>query len=201
MNPRVAICTPAREHVHTAFYHAMIGLLARSMDACDAIHPLTIQGTILPQQRTMLVDEALSIDKDLTHVLFVDSDMLFPSSALLRLLAHDLDIVGLNYRRKIPEMDSVTRGLEGEKILSTPDRKGIEEVGYTGTGFLLIKRAVFEKTERPWFETTYRAAKGDWLGEDVYFCIQSWKAGFKVYVDHDVSRETKHVGAFDYGWQ
>lgn len=199
MNPRVAICTPAREHVHTSFYHAMIGLLARSMDGCDAIHPITMQGTILPEQRTTLVDHALAMD--VTHVLFVDSDMLFPPDAMLRLLAHDLDVVGLNYRRKIPEMDSVARGMQGETILSTPDKVGVEEVGYTGTGFLLINRAVFERIQRPWFETMYRPKQNDWLGEDVYFCARAREVGIKVHVDHDVSRETKHVGTFDYGWQ
>ena len=36
------------------------------------------------------------------EILWVDTDMQFPEDALLRLLAHDKDIVGCNYRTRTP---------------------------------------------------------------------------------------------------
>ena len=67
-------------------------------------------------------------------------------------------------------------------------------------GMLMIKRAVFEKLRKPWFETCYREEHDDWLGEDVYFCIRAREAGFGIWVDHDLSKQVTHQGIYEFGW-
>ena len=48
--------------------------------------------------RTWLVNEA--IKKGATHILFIDSDMLFPENTLRQLLSHKKEIVGVEYNKR-----------------------------------------------------------------------------------------------------
>jgi hypothetical protein len=79
-----------------------------------------------------------------------------------------------------------------------PDSTGIEEVGSIGMGVMLIKRKVFEALTEPWFETPWRNDKRGYVGEDVFFCRKAQAAGFKIYIDHDVSKEIGHIGTFEF---
>lgn len=60
---------------------------------------------------------------------------------------------------------------------------GLVEIAYAGAAGLLVKRAVFEAIEPPWFETgTGITAR---VGEDVNFCRKARAVGFKIYTDLD----------------
>jgi hypothetical protein len=198
VKPYVAVCMPAMDMIHTTFFTDFIQLMWHAKDYCQAFHPTVVRDTILQRSRSMLANVAMG-HKETTHVLFIDTDMRYPADALQRLLARDLDIVGANYRHRSPEVDSTARSMNDERVFST-GKTGVEEVLHTGTGFLLIKRRVFETMEKPWFETTYRHKQDDWLGEDVYFCIMARQAGFKVHIDHDLSKDIGHTGTFEYRW-
>jgi hypothetical protein len=79
-----------------------------------------------------------------------------------------------------------------------PDSTGLEEVESIGMGVMLISRKVFEKLSEPWFETPWRTDKRGYIGEDVFFCRKATAAGFKIYIDHDVSKEIGHIGTFEF---
>jgi hypothetical protein len=64
---------------------------------------------------------------------------------------------------------------------------------------MLIDACVFKDLEKPWFYFE-QLPQGKVLGEDIYFCIKASDAGFKTYVDHDLSLEIKHIGTYQYGW-
>lgn len=196
--PHVAVCIPAMDMLHTTFFTDFMQLMWHAKDYTKAFHPIVVRDTILQRSRTILANHAMKT-RSTTHVLFMDTDMCFPPNALQRLLAHDKDIIGANYRLRQKEVNSVARSLD-DKIMDSAKATGIEPVLHTGTGFLLIKRRVFEALEKPWFETTYRHGKDDWMGEDVYFCIMAKQAGFDIFVDHDLSKEIGHTGTFEFGW-
>lgn len=194
----IAVCLPAQDFVHTTLLTDMMRLMHDIMTHCAGFHPIIVRDTILQRSRSMLVAQALK-HKQTTHVLFIDTDMRFPPDVARRMMAHDKDIVGCNYRHRTVRVDSTARGMNDQWVNSA-ERSGLEEVLHTGTGMLLIKRRVFEKMEKPWFETTYRHMQDDWMGEDVFFCVMARRAGFKVWIDHDLSKEVGHVGLFEYGW-
>jgi len=58
---------------------------------------------------------------------------------------------------------------------------------YTGFGWVLIKRGVFENLEYPWFAPKMQVfesgAVQDMCGEDVSFCLDAIEAGFKIWCD------------------
>ena len=68
------------------------------------------QGGDIVSARTFCVQDA--IEKKATHIFFVDSDMSFPGDTLERLLAHDKEIVTVEYNRRRLPPESVTTPLE-----------------------------------------------------------------------------------------
>jgi len=136
----------------------------------------------------------LAIDTKTTHVLFIDSDMVFDDDALLRLLALKRDIIsGLCTMAGEPYSPVVKRlGEDGtyRPIPEVVDGRFRSDVDAVGCAFLLIKTSVFEKLERPYFAMP-PYGEGV-MGEDVYFCRKAKEAGYDICVD--CSLEIGHIG-------
>jgi hypothetical protein len=151
-----------------------------------------------------------------THLMFIDADIGWEPWHLLALLNADKDVVGGLYPMKSLPVKWCVNGIPGQ--VEDPESSLIE-VTKTGTGFLLIKRDVFDKLNahpavRPftndigldpalnqymktYFDTAVR--EGRYYSEDWTFC-ENWRdIGGQVWVDKRVL--LKHVGTytFDYG--
>jgi hypothetical protein len=193
----IAVCTPARDMVHSNYTFCLVNMVAyHTLNTPDAICLKINQGTLIQNQRADLCLEAMR--EDCTHVLFIDSDMTFPQDMVGRLLAHDKDIVATNCARRRMPTGPTARGLDGQLVYTMPDSTGLEEVESIGMGVMLISRKVFESLSEPWFETPWRTDKRGYIGEDVFFCRKARAAGFKIYIDHDVSKEIGHIGTFEF---
>ena len=83
--------------------------------------------------------------------------------------------------------------------IMSKDKTHLEEVTAIGCGVMLVKREVFENTPRPWFWFE-QIPGGKLLGEDVYFCVKAQDAGYKTYLDHNLSNAIGHVGSYTYSW-
>lgn len=119
--------------------------------------------------------------------LTLDADMLVPFDVVPRLIAHDVDVVGVVYRaRQSPHQRW------GHPIGDLPeDVTGLHEFRWVGGGCVMIKRAVVEAIPG-------RHDITDEIGDittshDVNFCQEARAAGFKVYADMDLSRDTQHT--------
>lgn len=158
------------------------------------------QLSVLPKSRMMLVQEAMK--QNATHILFIDSDARFPKDTLDRLLGHDLDFVACNaVRRALPCTPTSSNG-PGIPIWTSPDSFGLEEVhDHVGLHTALIKVDVFKKVEQPWFMTPWLVRQQEYQGEDVWFCHRAIDAGFRIWIDHDLSQHNRHSGNFDYSHQ
>lgn len=179
----IAICTPTRDDVHALFAQSLINLQRRSPD----VRWLVSFGTILPNLRSELVMGAFNISA--SHVLFIDSDMVFPPDTVQRLLSHDLDIVAANC---IQRQRLRWTARKDQREVESLDRVGLEEVTTVGFGVTLIKTSVFNKLQVPWFDTPWDGARH--MGEDIYFCQLANHGGYKIFIDHDLSQEVGHVG-------
>jgi len=63
---------------------------------------------------------------------------------------------------------------------------------------MLIDLEVFEKVSRPWFAITWKPEIDDYEGEDWHFCAKAEKAGFGIYIDHQLSSQIGHWGDMKY---
>jgi hypothetical protein len=197
----IAVCTPARDMVHTMYSYDLVNMVAyHTLNTNDAVSLKISQGTLIANQRAELSLDAMQ--ENCTHILFIDSDMRFPQDMIGRLLKHDLDIVATNCaRRRMPTGPTAQlykENGERELVWTMPESTGLQEVGSVGMGVMLIKANVFKALAEPWFETPWRVDKRGYIGEDVYFCQKAAAAGFKIWIDHDVSKEIGHIGTFEF---
>lgn len=206
--PKVAVGIPSHGEISSLTTHSLARMMMQAgagaaHDVVDQVGIYMVTNTYIHRAREELAEAALKMDA--THILWVDADMTFPQDALFRLLQHDEDIVGVNYsKRGIPPEFTAVKHIDweededSEKLVTTADSHGLEEVDGMGFGLVLMKTHVFKRlaSERPWF--WYEMQDYGHVGEDTYFCRLAQEAGFSLYVDHDLSRECSHVGEFQY---
>lgn len=143
------------------------------------------------------------------YLFFLDSDVIPPRDAVLRLLAHDLPIVSGVYCRRSPPHAVPVMQDAGGWVINLP-ASGLKEVNVVGAGCLLIRRDVLEhfvrepqRPGKPFFDwrvdLTGIPNTEPNMSEDFTFCWAAKARGYKVMVDCSV--RCKHVGYFqcDYG--
>ncbi len=156
-------------------------------------------GSMLSRQRHELVMNAKA--QNATHLLFLDSDIIFPDDALDQLLFWDKPVVGASYPTKtMPPMPTTRRWKNDrwEFVFTNKKSDGIEKVDRLPTGCLLIEMGVFEELRQPWFEFPWCGEEDNYQGEDWTFCERVEEAGIEMYLDHNLTKEVIHVGNFFY---
>lgn len=157
------------------------------------------KGSILPNSRQGLVKLAQEFKS--THILFLDSDMVFPAKTAQWLLASKKPVIACNCPTKIIPATTTARrksDYHAGQPITSHDKEGIEQIWRVGTGVMLIEMSVFDKIEKPYFPLTYKPGVDDAQGEDWGFCEKLENAGIPIFVDHDLSKHILHTGAFDY---
>lgn len=99
-----------------------------------------VNESLISRARNTLTAKFLH-QKEATHLMFIDADIGWEPWHLLVLINRDVDMIGGLYPMKTMPIKWVVNGFEG--AIEGPD--GLQEVSKAGTGFLLTKRAVFEK--------------------------------------------------------
>lgn len=130
--------------------------------------------------RNSLIESFLKTDYQ--WICFIDSDMLPQPPSVLRLLSHNLDVVGAEYFMRTPPFKPCWRELQGKQW--NPESQEPCEVEFVGTGMLLVRRNVIEAIPFPHFEHPIPG-----YGEDRLFCDKARLKGFKIFVDHGLSVE------------
>ena len=158
-----------------------------------------VQCSIIPDSRHRLV--AMAYKWGATHALFIDSDMVFPFDTVQNLLNHNQAVVAANcVRRRLPTYPTAF-AKDKRYVYSTPDKHGLEEVDQVGCAVMMLDMRVFglPELELPWFAFEPDPDKiPGVIGEDVFFCRKLKKLGVPIYIDHDLSRQVKHMGDMAY---
>lgn len=186
----------AKTAISLAMLGCHFGMERIGEHTAQKLHMLVSYGSMPAHQRESCVMMALRSKCD--YIVFVDGDQTFPKDTIHRLIAHDKDIVGANIPiKKIPSRPTAV-GLNGKLFFTDPDSTGIVEVQRIGTGIMCVNTKVFSKLQRPWFDQRWVQSAMAHRGEDDYFCDMARRAGFKVFVDQDLSKEIGHIGDFIY---
>jgi hypothetical protein len=184
--PRVAIAVPSGDMVHADFAMAYAQLCMASAGLQPQL--MTVKSSIVAQARNSGVELARKAGAD--FIFFLDSDMLFPPTALFRLLLHRKDIVGATYTKRVAPFQILGSMLAEQPAVLSGDLLEMQRIP---TGCLLINMGVFDKLSKPYFrfETD---ANGDIVGEDYVFCDRAREAGYRIWCDAVMSREIGHIG-------
>jgi hypothetical protein len=154
-------------------------------------------------------------NKESTHLMFIDADIGWEPWHLLVMLDRNVDVIGGLYPMKSLPVKWCVNGFEGAE----EGINGLQEVSKTGTGFMLIKRDVFEKLNahpatkpflndiglpaelNPYMKTYFDTAvrENRYYSEDWTFC-ENWRdLGGKVWVDKRVL--LRHTGTYTFDFQ
>lgn len=161
-------------------------------------------------------------DKENTHLLFIDSDIIFEPEDVLKLLKSGKEVIAGIYPKKYITWERLKNNPEAERV-DFPVGGNIKmtednflEMDYLPTGFLLISRKAIEKVIKAHPELKYRndidgymsagdnfydlfkvgIRNGIYESEDWGFCSLWKEAGGKVLIHPEVN--VKHVGWHEY---
>lgn len=173
-----------------------------------------VNESLINRARNTLTAKFLAMP-EATHLMFIDADIGWEPWHLLVLLNRDVDVIGGLYPMKTMPLKWVVNGFEGAE--EGPD--GLQEVSKAGTGFLLIKKHVFEKHNahpsvkpykndigldpvydqylRTYFDTAVRQQR--LYSEDWTFCHNHIDLGGKIWVDKRVL--LTHTGTYVFSMQ
>lgn len=195
----VSILVPTRDTVYSHFSYSLGNLIKTTTQMGINVHIFFDASTILINQRERLIEQAIEAKSE--WVLWLDSDMMFPSTTLLRLLSHNQDIVGCNYMKRSHPFKSVTfmNTNDWESWVPLQPQDELLTVEATGMGCLLMRTSVFQKMRKPYFEYTYQSSTRDWLGEDFTLFKKLNELGYQLKIDMNLSNEIYHIGTYAYG--
>jgi hypothetical protein len=199
MPTSVSILVPTRDTVYSHFSYSLGNLIKTTTQMGINTHLFFDASTILINQREHLVEQAIEVKSE--WILWLDSDMMFPSTTLLRLLAHNEDIVACNYMKRSHPFKSVTfmDTNDWESWVPLQSHDGLITAEATGMGCLLMRTSIFQKLNKPYFEYTYQPKTKDWGGEDFTLFKKLNGLGFQLKIDMNLSKEIYHIGTFAYG--
>jgi hypothetical protein len=212
MNKKLFIALPVYRELDAHFTQCLLKLIANP--------PMPIMLRMLPgdslvsRARNSLTADFLA--SDCTHLLWIDTDLIFSPDHVARLASHDEDLVGGFYPKK---QEGPLSWVLNTLVPPVPPREdGLQELRYIGTGFMCIARTVFsqmihahpelaytpdhrkDRTEHDfWSVGVYRTRSsprepwvGRYLSEDWYFCQRWLDLGGRIFGDTHVV--LKHVG-------
>ena len=136
---------------------------------------------------------------DYDYIMWIDSDTIFTPDQFFKLINNNKDIVsGLymmqdninyatveNWNRKNNNNQFITRE-------SLKQKRTVFTVDYTGFGFILMKKGVFESLEYPWFQPMWTEYEldgktiRDFSMEDAAFCSMIKEKNYDIWIDPEV---------------
>lgn len=154
----------------------------------------------MPYDHARNVACQVTLDRGAEWLFFLDSDVIPPHDAILRLMSRQQPIISGVYCRRSPPVAIPVMMRGGQWVTSYP-ANSIIEVDVVGAGCLLIHRSVLERIppQRPgkrWFDWRVDMKglmpDGECMSEDFTFCLHCRRNGYKILVDTSV--QCKHVG-------
>jgi len=168
------------------------------------------RGVRTDSNRNYILNEFLKTD--VTHILWLDADMIYPVDIIDKLVSVDVDVIGSFYYKRQPPYHPVVYVLNGQKEnpYRPVDLQGYSanhfEVDGVGYGGMLVKMDVYKSLgDDKW--TTYGknfhipTATTDKQSHDLLMCETFKKHGYKIYVHNGVKClhiTDKAVGEADY---
>ena len=163
-NVKLLVATPVHSEVSIHYAESLLTLQGMGHSLGLVIDFLLLKSSLVTQGRNLCVSNFLN-KKEYTHMLFIDSDISFDPSSVIKLLRCDKDVVSIPYPMKTINWNKVHGRIQEQKDININDlsrsgfmfpikvedqqsitvSKGIMEVTHAPTGFMLIKKEAILK--------------------------------------------------------
>lgn len=194
---RLAVGVPNGGSVHVDTVRGLISLVGE-LGSHVPLNFLFHGGCYVHRNRETIVKQALELDY--THLMFIDTDMLWSPGAVQRLLEQKKPVIGAAYNeRRFPLQSTLKMADKKGNVISVKQEdwpKKTFKCHAIATGFMLIDLSIMKDIPKPWFffDTT---EEGEFhMGEDIWFCEKVREAGFSIYCDPTI--EVAHIGNYLY---
>lgn len=222
--PKLFVATPMYGGMCTGFYtESCMGLTnAATYNNIELMFTYIVNESLIQRARNTLANIFIE-DTDCTHMLFVDADIKFNPTDVMEMIKYDKDVSCAIYPKKEINWGSVSEAVKlgvptselqnhtASMVINLIDYKEQEVVKYgepikvqsAGTGFMIIKREVFESMKSKVSKYAKRNAKlystdekdYEWeyfacsiqdetrilLSEDYHFCEKAREIGYDIY--------------------
>ena len=242
MNKKIFVATPMYGGQCAGYYTQSIMelnmLLQKS--GVEAQYSFMFNESLITRARNALTNGFLK--SGCTHLLFIDSDIKFRATDIMAMLEADKDIICGIYPKKEINWDSVKKAMDagvpqnqlksytGSFVVNLVDYQGEVtvpigqpvEIFNGGTGFMMIKKEVFEQLAdkvpsyfndvndlngqmsmreeiKEYFATSIEPETGRLLSEDYHFCYIWCKSGGKVFAAPWC--QLSHIGTYAFEGQ
>lgn len=184
---------PTREQMHSRCAFSLYNL-GKALSQAGIEHGLFLSpGTLIANQRHELVKAAQ--EWGATHVMFIDSDIVFRPSHVIELINFDEPIVGAAYSKRLePVIPTAWHSIDDWNTYvnlheQTDSHIKVEAMAL---GFCLIRIDVFDALDLPWFILGFQ--NGQYTGEDIEFFRKCKQYNIPVWLDVKISFEIGHLG-------
>lgn len=236
-NAKLFVATPMYGGMATGSYTSSLMQTPMMLSANGILmyYAHMMNESLITRARNSLVHDFLNI-KEATHLMFIDADIGFKAADIVTMVQQDVDIIcGLYPKKEIhwPRVaQAVKDGVPPEQLkdhtgtfvvnLVNDEVKAVKstdlvEIANGGTGFMLIKRGVFEsladkvpsytsdmytasdtvrepKIIKEFFATSIDEDTNRLFSEDYHFCKLARKNGYKIWSAPWV--ELSHTGTY-----
>ena len=157
-----------------------------------------------------------ALDDGFEETFWIDADVVFWPDDVDRLRAHRLPLACAIYAKKAAR-ELACHVMPGTQEIVFGRGGGLMEILYGATGFLLVRRQLYEEMERrlqlprcnvrfgspvvPYFLPLVKAdGDGHWyLSEGYSFCERARQCGYRVLADTTI--RLRHIGGYGYSWE
>ncbi|UOF81560.1 dpG-synthase-like protein [Bacteriophage sp.] len=236
--PHIFIATPMYGGMCAGFYTQSLLLLQKKLNAqnIDVSFSFMFNESLITRARNSMAKGFLKSEPKATHLMFIDADIRFNPDDVPRMIEVDKEIICGIYPKKEINWDTVKRAMDngvpnenlkyhtGSFVVNLVDYSGSVtvpvnepvEIWNGGTGFMLIKREVFEKLAdkvpsymnnvldlagtikaepiKEYFTTSIEEESNILLSEDYHFCKLARTHGIKVWAAPWVT--LGHMGSY-----
>lgn len=199
------VAMPCYDRPCRSTHHSIVNLMCSLTSAgIPATHD-SVSCCNVPVARNKLIKKFLETQH--TRLLFVDADNTFTPYDLMKLAdtldrRPDVGLIGGNYC-KVDGTDvplcSPKLSISADELIEWMRRhkeKAVDAVAIP-TGFMLVRRDVFEKMPPPWFELEHKPNSIDVVTSDYVFCRKVRELGYRTLAHLGV--KCGHIGEVERG--
>lgn len=187
---KLLIAVPTLDFVHVDFMRCLVNLTNRLKDDGVCFDVCIVSGTLVYVARDRLACKA--INENYTHVLWLDSDMVFQPEVLYDLMDTGKDFVsGIYHARRSGFMSCIFKRCDDLNHLERFDEypRDTFQIGGCGFGCVLVSVEML-RTIQMHFKTCFLPLRD--FGEDIAFCNRAKELGFKLWCEPTV--RLGHIG-------
>lgn len=216
---KIILATPGRTYSNKflmSWTELIVSLMKRGID----FQPINKYSSVVYYARNMCLggDNLKGVEQkpfqgqvDYDYIMWIDSDIVWRAEQFYKLLSTlegypHLDMVSGLYKMEDTKHFATVVNWELDFFkrhgtfrfmtvndLKQYDKETLIEVAYTGMGFMLVRKGVFEKVGYPWFKPIWENIlldnginAVDFTSEDVGFCRTATSKGIKIFVDPSI---------------